>query len=137
MTISSDTSHKDIQQQCTSNEHTIDDTNGNFDIDDIRPTCIKILNAEDFDKSLISYDAEVYEGGYDSNMIGCSKIPQHPQVFINMSKISTSINLHQQQHPSHNVYSLQNLTSHLNPIPLYKCELIWKNNRWIVVPIEM
>ena len=107
-----------MDQQLRTTESTIDDAKNTFDIDNIKPTCVKILTADDYDKSLISYDAEVYEGGNDSNIISCSTIPQQPRVSINISEISTSINLHQQQNPSHHVYSLEHLSERLlsNPV---------------------
>ena len=40
---------------------------------DLRPVCIRILNADDHSKDLTSYDAEVYVGNDDGNYISYLK----------------------------------------------------------------
>ena len=61
------------------NNRNVDECKNNFDMNDIKPTCIWILNAEDHDKSVISYDVEVYEGTNDSIVSTCLTIPQNPR----------------------------------------------------------
>ena len=81
------------------------------------------FNTDDYVKSLISYDAEVYEGGNDTNFTTCLTIPQHPNVYITISQISTSINLHQQQHPTQQVYSPENLSTQLDSNPIVQMRI--------------
>ena len=77
----------------------------------LRPTCIKIINAEDNEKSITLYDAELFEGVNDSDQhIHLTK----PQTEINLTHvnimdISTNINLHHQQNIKNNIFSIKDL----------------------------
>ena len=105
------------------NNRTAGECKNNFDVNDIKPTCIRILNAEDHDKSVISYDTEVYEGTNNSIVLTCLTIPQNPDICINISQISTSINLQQQHNPNQQVYSLTDFSTQMDSTTIMQMKL--------------
>ena len=84
-----------------------------FDTSDIKPVCMRIITATEMDKDLQSYDADLYEGVNDSNIF-CSTKPRTSDINVNISQISTSINVHQKHHPDVQTYSLQDFPYQLN-----------------------
>lgn len=85
-----------------------------FDVNSIKPVCIKIVDATDEDKSMLDYDAEIYEGNNDSNIVNCLTTPLKSDVYVTISQLSTSINLHRQQNPDHHLYSINDISSKLD-----------------------
>lgn len=81
-----------------------------FDVNSIKPTCIKVLDATDEDKSLLAYDAEIYQGDNDSSIDNCLTTTLNNDVCVTISQLSTSINLHQQQNRSQHFYSINDIS---------------------------
>ena len=85
-----------------------------FGIHSIKPVCIKIVDATDEDKSMLDYDAEIYEGDNDSNIMNCLTTHLTNDIGVTISQLSMSINLHQQQNPDHHLYSINDISSKLH-----------------------
>ena len=66
---------------------------------------------------------EVYEGANNSIVPTSLKIPQTPNVCINISQISTSINLQQQHNPHKHVYSLTDFSDKLGSPTIMQMQL--------------
>ena len=74
-----------------------------FRDENLRPTCINIVTAEQQDKSIMLYDAELYEGMDDRDNFPL-KTPEtlHSSTYMNIADISAYINLCQQQNEKQN-----------------------------------
>ena len=67
-----------------------------LDPDDIRPVCVKILDAEDhIMKDITSYDAELYHGNNDGNFDYLTPIDINHIDHISTHQLYTSVNLAQ------------------------------------------
>lgn len=94
-----------------------------FDAEDIKPTCIRIVEATDQDKSLTSYNAETYEGVNDSDTVDHLTKPHTATTRINIASISKCINLHQQADPTKQSYSLTELSNNIDDITILKMRM--------------
>ena len=80
---------------------------------DIKPTCVRIINAESQEQSIMLYDAEVYEGmnDRDNHPLTMSQ-PEYSKIHMNIAEISTFINLHQQQNDTQQIFDINDLPTH-------------------------
>ena len=62
---------------------------------DLRPTCVKILDADDHIKDATSYDAELYNGSNDGNTEYLTNITEDDPQDISTEELYTTINLAQ------------------------------------------
>ena len=91
--------------------------NETFTPNDNRPTCVRIINASEHEQSIMSYDAELYNGMNDKDNNNPLTIPNdtYSKISLNIADISAYINLHQQQNTTQNVFSIDDFT----PLPDY------------------
>ena len=66
-----------------------------YNLKDIRPTCVKILDADDHVKNLTAYDAELYTGTNDGDQHHLTNITVNDPEDISTTDLYTTINLAQ------------------------------------------
>ena len=80
-------------------------------IDDIRPVCVKILDADDHMKDITSYDAELYHGNNDGNLNYLTTTDIEHIDHISTQLLYTSVNLAQIDDSTQTNFRINDLVS--------------------------